>query len=46
MPEVPGAAEVIAAQEAIIRSHQGIAGPQQLPGLAVSYEQHLASLAL
>merc|ERR1712032_767246 len=34
VPDVPGAGEVIAAQEAIIRSHQGVGVPA-LPGLEV-----------
>merc|ERR1711875_196557 len=33
IPDVPGAAEVIAAQESIIRSHQGIGGALPLPGI-------------
>ena len=34
VPDVPGAADVIAAQEAIIRSHQGVGVPA-LPGFEV-----------
>jgi len=40
VPDVPGAGEVIAAQEAIIRSHQGVGVPA-LPGL----EAHAAAEA-
>ena len=40
VPAVPGAGEVIAAQEAIIRSHQGVGVPA-LPGLEVRLELQL-----
>merc|ERR1712037_616467 len=40
VPDVPGAADVIAAQEAIIRSHQGVGVPA-LPG----FEAHAAAEA-
>merc|ERR1711881_197362 len=39
VPDVPGAAAVIAGQEAIIRSHQGIGGAVALPGI----EAHAAA---
>merc|ERR1711970_356041 len=39
VPDVPGAGEVIAAQEAIIRSHQGVGVPA-LPG----FEAHAAAV--
>merc|ERR1712098_395409 len=41
VPDVPGAAAVIAGQEAIIRSHQGIGGAVALPGI----EAHAAAEA-
>ena len=37
MPDVPGAAAVIAAQEQVIRAGQGIGGLPNLPGLEVSH---------
>merc|ERR1712098_273078 len=42
VPDVPGAAAVIAGQEAIIRSHRGIGGAVALPGI----EAHAAAAAV